>query len=162
MRLALVAFVIAAAGCGKEIGDECVVAADCATDGTRICDIGANGSTDGYCTIAGCDFDTCPEEATCIRFFNGGFANLPCDPATEDRGTDDCSLDELCSLVGECVPRSAEVRFCMRKCGDDSDCRNHYECRDLTLMREHGGEPVLAPGGLVTESTVKFCAPSGL
>jgi hypothetical protein len=156
MRFALVALaVVAGAGCGKEIGDECFVATDCATDGTRQCD---TSSRQGYCTIQGCDFDTCPEEAVCVRFFTGNFANRNCDPATEDRGTDACSLDELCSLVGKCVPRSSEVRYCMRECGDDSDCRDGYECRDLGLMIEHGGEPVLAPGGLVTESNVKFCA----
>jgi len=156
MRFALLAVLgIVAVGCGKEIGDECVVSTDCATDGTRSCDSSSRG---GYCTIQGCDFDTCPEEAACIRFFTGNFANRDCNPASEDRGTDDCSLDELCSLVGKCVPRSSEVRYCMRTCGDDSDCRDGYECRDQTLMVEHGGEPVLAPGGLVTESSVKFCA----
>lgn len=156
MRLALFALMtVIAAGCGKEIGDECVVGTDCATDGTRQCDTSSKG---GYCTIQGCDFDTCPDEAACIRFFTGNFANRDCNPATEDRGTDDCSLDELCSLVGKCVPRSSEVRYCMRKCGDDSDCRDGYECRDLELMKEHGGEEVTRPGESASDSTVKFCA----
>ena len=67
-------------------------------------------------------------------------------------------LDELCSLVGECVPRSSEIRYCMRKCDSNDDCRGDYECRDIALMIEHGGEPVLAPGVVVDESAPKFCA----
>jgi hypothetical protein len=134
-----------------------VVSSDCSPNGDRQCDI---SSKQGYCTIQGCDLDTCPDEATCVRFFTGNFENVTCDPATENQSTDDCSLDELCSLVGKCVPRSSEVRFCMRKCDSSGDCRDGYECRDLDLMIEHGGEPVLAPGVLVDSKSPKFCAPS--
>ena len=73
---------------------------------------------------------------------------------------DQCTLDELCSLEGHCVPRSSEVRYCMATCGSNGDCRDGYECRDLELMIEHGGEPVLAPGVAVDESAPKFCAPA--
>jgi hypothetical protein len=156
MRFALICALAAAIGCGKEIGDPCIVNSDCSTDGTRQCDMVPK---EGYCTIQGCDYNTCPSEAACIRFFTGGFSNRPCDPTTENISTDDCSFDELCSLEGQCVPRSAEVRYCMRKCDSDSDCRGAgYECRDLKKMMEHGGEPVLAPGQAVTESAPKFCA----
>jgi hypothetical protein len=78
----------------------------------------------------------------------------------EPGGPDDCSLDELCALEGHCVPRSAEVRFCMRKCNGSGDCRENYECRDLELMRQHGGEPVSAPGAGVDLDPQAFCAPS--
>jgi len=156
--LALVLVVAAAAGaCGKEIGDECIVSSDCSPNGDRQCDVSSKG---GYCTIQGCDFDTCPAESACVRFFTGSFSNRPCDPATENTSTDDCNLDELCSLVGQCVPRSSEVRFCMRKCGNNGDCRDGYECRDLDLMIAHGGEPVLAPGLTFEDNLPKFCAPS--
>ena len=110
---------LAAAGCGSEIGDSCLVSTDCDPSGERTC---IEQSRDGYCTILGCDYDTCPDEAVCVRFFAGEFANKTCDPVTEDDGTDDCSLDELCTISGHCVPRSAEQRFCMRKC--DGDCRD--------------------------------------
>ncbi|MEO8843784.1 MAG: hypothetical protein ABI591_06675 [Kofleriaceae bacterium] len=135
---------LTAAGCGQQIGDACIVSSDCAIDGSRSCDISMR---EGYCTILGCDSNTCPGEAACIRFFSGGFTNRSCDTTTEDRpgGTNDCSLDELCSLEGECVPRSAESRFCMKSCETSKDCRDGYECRDLTLMTSHGGEPVLGP-----------------
>jgi hypothetical protein len=158
MRFLLI-LVVVAVGCGKEIGDECIVSSDCSPSGERQCDVSSKG---GYCTIQGCDFDTCPEEAMCVRFFTGHFTNKPCDPISENQpgGTDDCNLDELCSLVGACVPRSSEVRFCMRRCESNDDCRDGYECRDLDLMIDHGGEPVLAPGLTVESGTPSFCAPS--
>ncbi len=159
MRSMLVLALVSAA-CGKEIGDECVVSSDCSPNGDRQCDV---SSRQGYCTIQGCDVDTCPEEATCVRFFTGNFANKTCVQATEDRPsaaapTDDCSFDELCSLTGQCVPRSSEVRFCMRTCGNTDDCRGGYACRDIELMKRDGGEPVLQAGVLVDESAPKFCA----
>jgi hypothetical protein len=155
---ALMRFVVVAAlfaiGCGSEIGDECVVSSDCSNDGTRFCDTSSRG---GYCTVQGCDFSTCPDEAVCVRFFTGSFQNRPCDP-TAAKDANGCTLDELCSLIGNCVPRSSEIRFCMKKCGDDHDCRGGYECRNLALMLIHGGEPVLAPGLIVDETAPNFCA----
>jgi len=154
MRYAFVV-VLLAIGCSKEIGDECVVSSDCSSSGDRFCDTSSRG---GYCTIQGCDYNTCPDEAVCVRFFTGSFSNKPCDP-TVPHDEAGCTLDELCSLVGSCVPRSAEIRFCMRKCGSDGDCRDGYECRDIPDMIDHGGEPVLFPGTIVNESTApKFCA----
>ena len=156
----LVLVVVLAAGCGKEIGDACIVSSDCDPNGQRQC-IDPNNHS-GYCTIQGCDYDTCPSEAACVRFYTGQFNNKTCNPATEDSpmppSTDDCSLDELCDLEGHCVTRSSEIRYCMRKCSSDGDCRDGYECRDLTLMQEHGGEPVLAPGVPIDSHSPKFCA----
>jgi hypothetical protein len=140
-----------AAACGKEIGDSCIVSSDCSPNGDRLClDPAVN---DGYCTVQGCDVDTCPGEAVCVRFFTGGFSSKTC------VDNEDCkSFDELCSVSGICVARSSEIRFCMRKCDSDGDCRDKYECRDLTRMMEHGGEPVLASGDRVTADSPKFCA----
>lgn len=157
MRFSLVVAVLCLSACGKEIGDACIVSSDCSPNGDRQCD---TSSTAGYCTIQGCDVTTCPSEAVCVRFFTGNFANRSCDPATENTTTDDCSLDELCSLVGRCVPRNSEVRFCMKTCGSSGDCRGGYECRDLALMIEHGGEPVLEAGLTVDDTSPKFCAPT--
>jgi hypothetical protein len=148
--------------CGNEIGDECVVSSDCSPNGDRQCTDQGEG---GYCTIQGCDFNTCPEEAACIRFFAGSFANRDCDHELEDTGgpeTDNCTFDELCAITNKCVARNSEIRFCMRKCESQGDCRDAYECRDLDLMRAHGGEPVLPPGTLITPETApKFCATAG-
>jgi hypothetical protein len=153
MRLLVLFALLVAAGCGQQIGDSCIVSTDCAIDGTRSCDITMR---DGYCTILGCDYDTCPGESACVRFFTGGFTNRPCGPNAPE-GSPGCSLDELCSLEGECVPRSAEQRFCMKKCDQTSDCRDGYECRDLTLMETHGGEPVLSPTDILANAP-HFCA----
>jgi hypothetical protein len=151
-------FAAGAAACGDEIGDECSISSDCSSSGDRICDTSSPG---GYCTVLGCDHDTCPSEATCVRFFAGAVSNLACDPATEDLETDDCTADELCTLRGACAPRTAESRFCMLTCGSDADCREGYECRDLALMEAHGGEPVLPPDQSTADAP-SFCAPSPL
>lgn len=154
MRLSLVFCLGLAAGCGKQIGDACIVSSDCSIDGSRICD--TVGTKDGYCTIVGCDYATCPEEAVCVRFFAGGFTNKPCDVNA------DCSLDELCTIEKLCVPRAAEVRYCMAKCDADSDCRDGYECRNFALMEAHGGQPALAPtdnnGVPIESNSPAFCA----
>jgi hypothetical protein len=144
------------AACGDEIGDECSISPDCSSQGDRICDINSPG---GYCTIIGCDYNTCPDEAVCVRFFSVSDTNRPCDPSAEDvAGEDNCTPDELCTLGGDCVPRTAELRFCMRTCGSNGDCRDGYECRTKQLMREHGGEPVPPPGEAVAEDPQRFCA----
>jgi hypothetical protein len=149
------ALAAAAAGCGHEIGDSCTISSECSPNGDRICDISQPG---GYCTVIGCDADSCPEESVCVRFFPVGNASISCDPQTEDFDTDACTADELCTLAGYCAPRNAEVRFCMKQCGGGDDCRGEYECRDKDLMIEHGGEPVPPPGEPVDDDPQPFCA----
>ncbi|MFT3695014.1 MAG: hypothetical protein QM831_17890 [Kofleriaceae bacterium] len=161
MQKYVIAALVAASGCGYQIGDSCIVSSDCQADGTRVCDL---TQREGYCTIIGCDYDTCPDNSECVAFFSGGgWANKPCDPTTEDKpsgGTNDCSVDELCSLENQCVPRSSETRYCMKTCDSDADCRDHYECRDINLMIEHGGEPVLNPTdeNSTIQNAAHFCA----
>ena len=155
MTLRRLLFVIStsvlAAACGNKIGDSCNSSLDCAQDNTRTCDV--QSLPDGYCTIEGCDFDTCPDEAVCVRFFAGVQTSNPCTT------TADCALDELCTLGGNCVPRILERRFCMRKCGSIGDCRDGYECRDVELMMRHGGEPVPDPTDATGEiPSTSFCA----
>ncbi len=160
----LVLFAAALGACAKEIGDSCATSTDCSPNGDRSCDI---ASPSGYCTVLGCDYSTCPTEAVCVQFFDGYFANKTCDPTVPaamcqpdpNTGLGCCSLDELCELNGHCVARSSETRYCMRKCGSNGDCRDGYECRTFAEMITQGGQPVLAPGILVTEKTAtKFCA----
>jgi hypothetical protein len=156
-------FAVFAAACGHEIGDSCILSSDCDPNGQRICD---GSQPDGYCTVIGCDYNTCPDEAVCVRFFVGDFTNKPCDAATEDLpnsdATDDCNPEELCTVANQCVPRSAEQRYCMKKCSGDGDCRDRYECRDEALMIEHGGETVLPPGERPTPDLQPFCATAPL
>src|SRR5262249_4197860 len=140
----VILFALLAGACGKEIGDPCIVSSDCSQTGDRLC---LNSEKEGYCTIMGCDYNTCPSESECVRFFAGSFEKKQCDPRAEDQpcgsgdpncvsasdhmpcqagdvacvASDDCSLDELCPLAGHCVPRSSEVRYCMLKCGGSGD-----------------------------------------
>jgi hypothetical protein len=148
-------------GCGDEIGDECSLSTDCSSQGDRICDI---SSPNGYCTIIGCDHDTCPEESICVRFFSVSSSNRACDPRLEDVDPEQnmCTADEFCTLSGTCVPRTAEIRYCMKTCGGNGDCRDGYECRDEELMQEHGGEPVPPPGEAVSQDPQPFCAAAPL
>lgn len=161
-RVVIASFALAVAalgaGCGDQIGDSCQIASDCSPTGGRICD---QTSPDGYCTVIGCDFDTCPEEAVCVRFFPNAAGNVDCDPATEDQpgdaGTDTCLPSQLCALGGVCVERTSEIRFCMKRCEGSGDCRERYECRDEALMIANGGEPVPEPGEPVNTER-SFCA----
>lgn len=153
----MIAAILAAGACGKEIGDKCVISSDCKQDGTRQCVLPELG---GYCTIQGCDLGTCPQESTCVRFFTSSFSNRPCDPLTEDVTTDTCSLDEVCTLQGQCASSSAEIRYCMFTCESSGDCRDGYECRGYQENLDHGGEPLLAPGIPVDENSPKYCAPA--
>jgi hypothetical protein len=155
LAIAVLLLALAATGCGDEIGDSCSISSDCSPDGNRTCD---TSSLDGYCTIVGCDFESCPDESTCVAFY-GVFENTTCDPTTEDKPesrTDACSIDEICTLQGKCASRSSEVRYCMKTCSSNSDCRDGYECRDTDKDASDGGEPVRAPGS--TSSRPKFCA----
>ena len=151
--------------CGKEIGDSCSLSTDCSPNNDRLCidPPGTPNSTwNGYCTIQGCDYSTCPEEAACVRFFTGSFSNKTCDRACDlVYGPQNllcpapvppqvqCSLDEHCAVDDKCVARSSEIRYCMRTCDSDGDCRDGYECRDLDKMISDGGEPVLADGQVI-------------
>jgi hypothetical protein len=158
LLLAALGPVALAGGCGKQIGDSCILSTDCDPDGTRECD---SMEPSGYCTIQGCDYNTCPDDSVCVRFFTGDFQNKPCVHDTEDvlpNGTNDCNPDEECDLNGFCALASAEVRYCMATCSSTGDCRDEYECRDLSLMKSDGGEPILAPGVLVDNSSPHFCA----
>lgn len=52
-------------GCAPEIGDDCTTSADCSVNGDRVCDV---SQPSGYCTIQGCDGDTCPDEGVCVEW----------------------------------------------------------------------------------------------
>src|SRR5215467_12385810 len=98
IALALLAVLaLASAACGHKIGDECTLNSDCATDGSRICDtFSLHG---GYCTIQGCDFGTCPDEAVCVRFLQSSDRATDCSA----HGQADCATDEICTLDRKCA-----------------------------------------------------------
>ena len=145
-----------AMGCSAEIGDSCSTNLDCSPNGDRICDTAQRG---GYCTVEGCGPTTCSEEAVCVRFFPTAFLSEKCDPKTEDavdpavKATDDCLPDEACLISGLCAQVSLEQRFCMKRCDDNSDCRDDYECRPSGVA---GAEAVPSRDDPKT-SQARFC-----
>jgi hypothetical protein len=176
LRSSLLVLAVLSAACGMKIGDSCTIASDCSSNNTRVCDAFSRG---GYCTIQGCDFNTCPSEAVCIRFFPTVVGRSPCtdesqcasDEACTSAGLcipadsacnsqADCATDEFCTIPGACAPRSIEQRFCMLSCSSDDDCRDGYECRTLELMKQHGGQPVPDPNAPTADVPNRpFCAP---
>lgn len=89
---------VAAAGCAPEIGDSCETSVDCSVNGDRICDIAQPG---GYCTVVGCETDTCPDEAVCVEFRSEPerLASAWCMAGCEEDG--DCRDGYLCTLAAD-------------------------------------------------------------
>jgi hypothetical protein len=145
-------------GCGHSIGDSCSTNVQCSPNGDRICD---TAQVDGYCTIEGCDLTSCPDEATCVRFFSAGFLSTACNPITEGVvsgavATRDCTSSELCLTSGFCALRSSERRFCMKRCERDDDCRGGYECHSTGTRGAEALPDPAQPGTVVRH---RFCAP---
>ncbi|RZO54950.1 MAG: hypothetical protein EVA89_26820 [Sandaracinaceae bacterium] len=65
LRLLLLVFAVISVGCAPQIGDGCNNSFDCSINGDRQCDL---SQPSGACTIFGCDADTCPDDAVCVRF----------------------------------------------------------------------------------------------
>jgi hypothetical protein len=161
IAVALVLALAAGAGCKRQIGDDCSTAADCNPNGTRSCDLSQPG---GYCTIQGCDETSCPEEAVCVRFFPAQYLTRPCNPHPDagpadcpaDAGPPDClaacPADETCLEAGLCAPLSTELRYCVKGCASNDDCRGGYECR---LAGSRGSMALKSNANEV----VHFCAP---
>ncbi|MEM7435086.1 MAG: hypothetical protein AAF436_08035 [Myxococcota bacterium] len=58
-------FLTPLAACQPNIGDSCGSSRDCSATGERQCDLTQPG---GYCTVRGCDADTCPDNAICVEW----------------------------------------------------------------------------------------------
>jgi hypothetical protein len=118
----LLAALGASLACQPEIGDECSNASDCSVQEQRTCDTTYPG---GYCTVLGCDANTCPEEAACVAF------------------------QSVLSVAPECASYQARPRLqrtvCMKTCSGNGDCRGGYECVDLS-GRNPWGAIVVDPG----------------
>lgn len=78
-----VAFFGLSMACTPEIGDKCRTDRDCAGVEARICDTSTPG---GYCTIADCRPNECPNEAVCVNFGNESACMLRCDKKSCPRG----------------------------------------------------------------------------
>lgn len=95
-------------GCAPKIGNKCTLSTDCSQLGDRLCD---TTQPDGYCTIFNCEPDNCPD-SVCVSF--------------------DPSLDPACEGADDGRWPRFERTFCMKPCEDDGDCRDGYECIDLS------------------------------
>ena len=168
--------------CSHDIGDGCQTSVDCDPSGTRSCDLSQPGGycTINGCDETTCpsgatcvryfpaallDLETNPPAVHC----NPACEDVDCaiDAGAADAGSkdgggkdagaisgrrDDCTADEVCLDEGICAKRSYEQRECAKVCSSNSDCRNHYVCRETG---ELGSMPLSAN----PLATTKFCAP---
>jgi len=143
--IALLALLVLSA-CQPEIGDSCSNASDCSVQEQRTCDTTYPG---GYCTVLGCEADSCPEEASCVAF------------------------QSVVSVAPECASYQARPRLqrtvCMKSCNNDGDCRGGYQCVDLsgpnpwaaTVVESGGSRKVCTlPPPPLPEGDPAVCTPS--
>ena len=106
--LALVGFVVG--GCQPGIGDSCGSSTDCSATGERQCDRAQPG---GYCTVLGCNADTCPGGSVCVewRFIPSRTAETWCMKPCSNDG--DCRTAYLCALPSQITPEGtrSEVKL---------------------------------------------------
>lgn len=150
MRKTLV-LVFALAACGRSIGDDCETNVQCNPQGARQCDLSQPG---GYCTVEGCDLNSCPDDAVCVRFFPQQALVMMC------AGTDGRADPSICSQRDICLPQEKfcvnpllEHRFCMKPCDSDGDCRDGYQCRQSGA----NGAELLPKNEQGDVDTRKFC-----
>lgn len=87
-------------GCGfNDIGDECSTDTQCGTG--RFCDRTSKG---GYCTVADCEADSCPENSVCVEFAN---AERYCMALCDDG---ECREDYVCDEENGPAPFCREAR----------------------------------------------------
>jgi len=100
--------------CGPEIGDECSSDAECGTG--RICDL---NSRDGYCTLGGCEPNSCPENSVCVTFRN-----------TESYCMAICGSGEDCRDGYVCDAVNGDHAFCRVRaaCMPEDDPEAFPEC----------------------------------
>lgn len=104
------------AGCQPSIGDSCSVDSECSQTGERLCDTSQPG---GYCTIFGCDPTSCPSDESICVSFGSVLSTVP-----------------GCDNPNRTSPYARN--FCMKTCGDSGDCRDGYECVDMTQENPWG------------------------
>lgn len=166
------------AACKAKIGDACRRSTDCSIRGDRTCDLshqvdGAGNElpgTKGECTIEGCGADSCPKEAECVKVYGSDFLTVACDPAREDRAVevevdgepivypplDNCDAREVCLPEGLCADEITARTSCRRRCSDDGDCRDGYECIRTGTRGVYGAPDLDHPGDI---PEFKICAP---
>ena len=88
-------------GCGNVVGDPCIADSQCGAG--RQCD---TRSFEGYCTIEGCEDNTCPANQMCIEFKNAQtYCMATCVEQNECRDGYECLFiedDTLNESIGYC------------------------------------------------------------
>jgi hypothetical protein len=142
---------VVAGGCGRKIGDPCLVSTDCSWRGERSCDLSHRVTNDGVpnpagkgeCIIDGCTSTNCPREGVCVKIYPSQFLSVACDPVREDVAVegdtdgcsdgvcaprDDCDAHEVCLREGVCADAVTSRTSCRKECKRDSQCRKGYHC----------------------------------
>jgi hypothetical protein len=96
-------------GCAPKIGDDCNTSAQCSINADRFCDL---AQPEGYCTVRGCNPDTCPDDAICVEWRfepprgTDTFCMKACDGDGDCRRSDGyaCVQSEDLDDLGEYVP----------------------------------------------------------
>ena len=63
-----------------------------------------------------------------------------------------CAANEICLDAGLCAPMTAELRYCVKWCESNDDCRGGYECRRAGTR---GSMALISD----VNAVVHFCAP---
>jgi hypothetical protein len=116
----LACFAVISVGCSPEIGDDCSSSLDCSTQNNRVCDRQQPG---GYCTLNGCENDSCPDDAICVTFrpepqrLSSTWCMAACDEDSDcrdDQGYVCHSASWYNAIVADTasVPYKPRARFC--------------------------------------------------
>jgi hypothetical protein len=136
--LAFFALVLAPMGCARRIGDGCALDTDCSINNDRRCDTSQPG---GYCTVAECDRNSCPDDALCVEFF----ADTP--RRARRFCMSPCSTDGDCRSGYRCEQPTANVTGLFVTCPPGTD----PESGCTRLVDDRTG-----PG--TTKPRTRFCA----
>ncbi len=88
--------------CAPDIGDSCGNSVDCSVNGSRICDV---AQPNGYCTVIGCEPDTCPGGSVCVEF-----RGMP-DRTAVTFCMEGCNSDGACRKDYVCVDPDTDERM---------------------------------------------------
>ena len=174
VALGMILGVLSSSGCSRTIGDACINNVECSALGDRYCDV---ASPAGYCTVEGCDQQSCPDSSVCIRFFSLQKGRSSCyakkQVRTDCASSGDCCKpgDLGCCRLGErclceepgcgsgyCASEASERRYCMKPCSGDSDCRTGYQC----VVTGGSGSISVAyrdTDGNISQPELRYCAP---
>ncbi len=102
----MVTCLFTASACAPKLGDGCERDTECSVNRDRICDRSQPG---GYCTLADCSSNSCPDDGVCVRF-------QPDEPRlarswcmAECSSTRDCDRDRYVCRTAAQINREAQT-----------------------------------------------------